>query len=122
MAKPPELWAFVLANLGLFVVSSLLTLLTFVAYRQDNGQASYLIATSGFGFLVLGGLLAPMYELGVRGDYHLIGTELLWLQAGESILLMGGLGLLFYAITHHETGSSATEEDPYKLGPQETDD
>ena len=38
MSEPPEVWAFALANLGLFIVSSVLTVLSYIAYRQDDGQ------------------------------------------------------------------------------------
>lgn len=110
MARPPELWAFVLANTGLFLISSVLTTLSYVAYRQSGGKTSYALAVFGFGFIVLGGLVEPTYQLIVRGDYHLTGTELLWLQAGETVLIAVGLGLLFYAITHHRPGSSSAGE------------
>lgn len=111
MAKPPELWAFILANTGLFIISSVLTGLSYLAYRHSRGKHSYRVATLGFGFVVLGGLVEPVYQLGVRGDYNVDGTELLVLQAGESTLISMGLGLLFYAITHHDAGSSSTADD-----------
>jgi len=122
MANPPELWAFVLANIGVFLVSSVLTISSYVAYRQSDRQTSFKVAASGFGLVMLGGLVEPVYQLVVRGDTNIDGTELLWLQTGEGILIAGGLGLLFYAITHHDAGSSETDEDPYKFGPRETDD
>ena len=122
MAKSPELWAFVLANFGLFLVSSVLAVASYVAYRRSDEQTSYLMATSGFGLVMVGGLVEPVYQLVVRGDTHIDGTELLWLQTGEGILIAGGLGLLFYGITHHDTGSSATEGETYEFGPQEADD
>lgn len=122
MAKPPELWGFVLANIGLFVAGSVLTVLSYVAYHQSDGRTSYLFATSGFGAVVLGGLVEPVYELVVRGDPNLNSTELLWLQTGEGILIAGGLGLLFYAIVRHDSRASRTEETPYEFRQQESDD
>lgn len=124
MAENPELWAFVLANIGLFVISSVLAGVSYVAYRQSGDQASYRLATIGFGFVSLGGLVEPVYQLIVRDgpSVTVTGTELLWLQAGEGILIAGGLGLLFYAITHHDSGSSSAEEMTYKFDPQEMDD
>lgn len=106
MAEPPELWTFVLANTGLFLVSSLLTTLSFVAYRQSGGRWSYLLATAGFGFVILGGLVEPLYQLVVAGDYDVSGAELLWLQAGEGVLIAIGLGLLYVAITNHGRGAT----------------
>ena len=105
MDRTPELWVFILANVGLFLISSVLTALSYVAYRRSGGQSSYWFATIGFGFVVLGGLVEPLYQIGVRGDYHINGTELLFLQTGESVLIALGLGILFYAITRHSSGS-----------------
>lgn len=112
MANSPELWAFVLANTGIFIMSSVLTALSYLAYRQSDGQSSYLTSAFGFGFVVLGGLIEPVYQLGVRsnGTYGLNTTELLWLQAGEGTLIAIGLGLLFYAITHFSSGRRSTDE------------
>ena len=104
----PELWAFVLANASLFVVSSVLTGLSYLAYRRSDSRASYRFASLGFGLVVLGGLVEPLYQLVVRGDYNITGGELLLLQTGEGFLIASGLGILFYAITHHRTGTSAS--------------
>lgn len=123
MANSPELWAFIFANIVLFLASSILMILSYVAYSQSEKKTSYLFATLGFGAVVLGGLVEPIYELVVRGPPGLNITELLWLQTGEGILIASGLGLLFYAITHHDSGGSSTEEDEvYKFDPQEIDD
>lgn len=121
MSKPPELWAFLIANALLFISSGVLALLSYIAYRQRNRQKSYLMTTIGFSLVVIGGLVEPTYQLVVRGDYNLNGTELLWLQSGEGILIAAGLALIFYAITYYDTGGSSTEKDTYKFGPQETD-
>lgn len=115
MAKQPELWAFVLANMLLFVVSSLLTVLSYFAYRRSDGESSFLTAAVGFGFVVLGGLVEPMYQLVIRGEPALNGAELMWLQAGEGVLIASGLGLLFFAITRHDSGSPSVEDDRFPL-------
>ena len=122
MSEPPEVWAFALANLGLFVVSSVLTGLSCVAYRRSDGRRSYLLSTVGFVCVVLGGLVEPVYQFVVRGDSNLNATELLWLQAGEGILIAVGLALLFYAITHHESEPSPTRETAFEFDPHELDD
>ena len=119
MAKPPELWAFILANTGLFAITSVLAGLTYLAYRQSDARTSYLTATVGFGFVALGGLVEPVYQLGIQSDYALSGTELLWLQAGEGTLIAIGLGLVFYAITHHESGPSSDETDRRSVAAEE---
>lgn len=92
----------------LFIISSVLLTLSYFAYYQNPKNASYRYSTIGFGFIVLGGLVAPVYRLFIRSDYRLNVTERLLLQSGEGLLLAAGLGLLFYAITRHETNSSPT--------------
>ena len=125
----PELWAFVLANIGLFIVSSVLTALSYLAYRWNNGQSSYKLASIGFGLVVLGGLIEPLYQLIVRGDYNITGSELLLLQTTEGLLIASGLGILFYAITRHTTApavddgkrTAATEDFTYTMEMTEND-
>ena len=115
MDKSPELWACILANTVLFLIASVLTALSYLAYRRSDGQSSYRFATIGFGFVVLGGLVEPVYLFGVRGDYNLQETELLALQAGEGVLIALGLGLLFYAITRHNPTLSPTNNSTDEL-------
>lgn len=111
MSRPPELWAFILANTFLFLIGSILMLLSFYAYYKSPKKLSYRYSTIGFVFIVLGGLVEPVYQLGVRGDYHLYGDELLILQSSEGVLLALGLSLLFYAIIHHDPSTSPTVDD-----------
>ena len=117
MARHPELWAFVLANALLFVVSGLLASLSYVAYRESDGRSALLTAAVGFAFVVLGGLVEPVYQIGITGgsDYGLTGTEFLWLQAGEGVLIAFGLGLLFYAITRYGSGSSSSRDERFPV-------
>lgn len=122
MTNPPQLWAFVLANILLFLVSSVLTILSYVAYRQSNRQTSYQITTIGFAIIGLGGLVEPAYQLFVRSNSNVSSSELMWLQTGEGVLIASGLGLLFYAITRYDSGSSTTEETTYRFGPRDSDD
>lgn len=121
MSEKPELWAFVLANVGLLVVSGLLTALSYLAYRQRNGQRTYFIATTGFGFVVLGGLVEPLYQLRTGLDFTISSTEFMLLESLETVLIAMGLGLLFYTITVHGSRSSGenqpdpTDEDVYEV-------
>ena len=105
----PELWAFILANVSLFAVASVLAGLSYLAYRRGDGRSSYMHACIGFGLVVLGGLVEPLYQLVVLGGYNITEKELLLLQTGEGLLIASGLGTLFYAITSHSRGSPAND-------------
>ena len=109
MARPLELWAFIFANTLLFLISMLLMSLSFIAYYQNPRVKSYKYSTIGFGFIVLGGLVDPVYRLGIRGEYYLNGTGRLLLQSSEGVLLSIGLGLLFYAIMRHDVRPSSMD-------------
>lgn len=124
MAKPPELVAFLLANTGLFLISSVLTGLAYLAYRRNDGSTSFRWATLGFGCVVLGGLVEPVYLFVTPGDTYLHSSELLALQAGEGILIAIGLGLLFYAILNHDGESASPSAGPLTADEiaSETDD
>lgn len=105
MAEPLEFWVFALANLFVFGFGSILTVLSYLAYRSRSGAPSFRNATLGFGIITIGGLVEPVYQLGVRGDYHLTGREMLAMQAIEGGLMAIGLGLLFYAIAGYQRSS-----------------
>lgn len=101
MAEPLEFWVFALANLTIFGFGSILTALSFLAYRANSRSSSFRNATIGFGFVTLGGLIEPIYQIGIRGDYELSGREMLMMQGIEGFLVALGLGMLFYSIKRH---------------------
>lgn len=105
MAEPPELWTFLLANLFVFGFGATLTTLSYYAYRVNDRLPSFRLSTIGFGVLTIGGVVEPIYQLGIRGDYSVSGRELLALQSIEGVFVAVGLGLLFYSIYIHDSGS-----------------
>ena len=105
MGSPVEYLVYVSANVGLVAIGGSLAGLSFLAYWNDSGQRSYALAALGFGFVVLGGLSELLFTVLFSPDFILTRTEFLSLQAGEDVLIAVGLGLLFYAITQHETGA-----------------
>ncbi|ELY58267.1 DUF7521 family protein [Natronococcus jeotgali] len=107
-----ELWAYVLSNIGAVAVGSLLTALSFLAYRRNSDQASYRFATLGFGLIVLGTLVDPAYFLWLSIESRLTFTEILLLQVSEDLLFAAGLGLLFYAILRFDTSTDSTADNP----------
>lgn len=97
MAEPPEFWIFLVTNSLLFVAGGVLTVLSFRAYlrvRRDTLQ----YAAVGFGLVTIGGLLDLVYQLFIRGDYHLGGRELLSLQAVDSLTITLGLVIIFWSV------------------------
>lgn len=109
MAEPPELWTFVAANLLMFGFGAILTGLSFVAYRANDRLRSFRDSTIGFGMVTIGGLVEPIYQLGLKGDYRLSGREMLGLQTFEGLLIGVGLGMLFYSIYRHNPGGQSTQ-------------
>lgn len=103
MAEPPELWTFLLANLFVFGFGATLTTLSYYAYRVNDRKPSFRLSTIGFGVLTLGGVVEPIYQLGLKGDYLISGQELLALQSIEGVFVALGLGLLFYSIYVHKS-------------------
>lgn len=107
MDNIPELWAYLLTNAGTIVAGGLLTGLSFLAYRRNSDQPSYRFATIGFGLILLGTLVDPLYLFRALVDHRLTITEILLLQISEDLLFAAGLGTLFYAIVRHDSSRSS---------------
>lgn len=118
MGEPPELWAFVLANVFIFGFGATLTTLSYYAYRVNGRKPSFRLSTIGFGVLTVGGVVEPLYQLGMRGDYAVSGRELLALQSIEGVFFAVGLGLLFYSIYIHDAGPEARHLEAVEWAPR----
>lgn len=97
MAEPPEFWMFIASNALIFGLGGVLSALSYAAYRR-NGQGAMRRAAAGFALITAGGLIEAVYELGIRGSYHLSGRELLALHSVEGVVIAVGLGMLFLSI------------------------
>lgn len=111
MAEPPELWTFLFANLFVFAFGATLTTLSYYAFRVNDREPSFRLSTFGFGVLTVGGVVEPVYQLGIKGDYSVSGRELLALQSIEGVFIAVGFGLLFYSIYIHDTATKKTHVD-----------
>lgn len=117
MADPPELWSFLVANFFVFGFGASLTSLSYYAYRSSGRKPSFRLSTAGFGVLTFGGVVEPLYQFGLKGDYSISGRELLALQTMEGVFVAIGLGLLFYSIYIHNSDSRVEPlEGPEHLG------
>lgn len=97
VAEPPELWTFLAFNLIILVFGGVLTAFSYLTYLR-TGSEQFRRATAGFVLVTLGGVVEPVYELGIQGSYQLSGRELLAIQSVEGLLIGLGLGALFYSI------------------------
>lgn len=112
---------FVFANIVQFMFGLIITGLSFSAYRS-SGKSSFRLSTVGFLFITIGGVLAPVYELGITQDYNITGLELLQLQIMEGTVIAVGLALLLLSVlkfntrTKHQTHP---DTDVYRHGDRE---
>ncbi len=114
MAEPLEFWTFVLTNFMMFGFGFLLTGLSYFAYRRDTSRVALRNATIGFGLLTIGGLIAPIYQIGYKTQYQLDGRELLAVQSVEGLFLAAGLGMLFYSIYRYSNGRQYNNIDTFE--------
>lgn len=68
MAEPPEFWTYALTNFLMFGFEVTLTELSLFAYLADRSRISLRRATGRFGSLTVGSLVAPAYQLGMKGS------------------------------------------------------
>ena len=107
-----RLGVFLVANLLQFAVGIGITGLSFLAYRSSGGKPAFRNSTLGFLLITIGGVLAPVYQIGIKGDYSVTGRELLELQILEGTLITIGLSLLLYSIYSFNTRSNRLSADP----------
>lgn len=94
---------FVVANVLQFAFGVAITGVSYYAYRS-SGKKSLRNSTVGFLCITVGGVLAPVYELGVKADYHITAQELLKLQIIEGTVISLGIGLLLFSVYSHDVG------------------
>lgn len=97
VAEPPELWTFLAFNLIILVFGGVLTTFSYLTYIRTSSD-QFRRATFGFALVTSGGLVEPIYEVGIKGSYQLTSRELLAIQSVEGLLIGCGLGALFYSI------------------------
>lgn len=114
MAEPLEFWTYVLTNFMMFGFGLMLTGLSYFAYRTDKTRFALRNATIGFGLLTIGGLVAPLYQIGYKTQYQLDGRELLAIQSVEGLFLAAGLGMLFYSIYRYSNSGEYQHVDTFE--------
>lgn len=97
---------FVIANIVQFSFGVAITGISYYAYRSNGRTESFRISTIGFACITIGGVLAPVYELGIKSDYSITAQELLKLQIIEGAVIGLGLAFLLISVYSHNTGTA----------------
>lgn len=100
MAQSPEFWTFVVTSLFVFLLGGTMTVLSYLAYRREDKRSLW-VAGFGFGLVTTGGLIAVIYQFGVRRTYFVSNRELLSLQTIQAFVLAIGLLALVYSLTKY---------------------
>ncbi|QLG62145.1 DUF7521 family protein [Halorarum salinum] len=123
MNELAHLGTYLVANLLQFTVGVAITGLSYLAYRSSGRKASFRNSTLGFLLITVGGVLAPVYQLWIKGDYSISGLELLELQILEGSLITVGLGLLLLSIYSYNAdplrAPTDLDSDVYDLGDED---
>ncbi|QLG27202.1 hypothetical protein HUG10_06445 [Halorarum halophilum] len=116
MSELARLGVFLVANVLQFSVGIGITGLSYLAYRSSGGRPAFRNSTLGFLLITIGGVLAPVYQIWIKGDYSVSGRELLELQIMEGTLITIGLALLLYSIYSFNAGFKRVSADVYDFG------
>lgn len=100
MAQPLEFWTFVVTTVFVLLLGGTMTVLSYLAYRREDKRSLW-VAGFGFGLVTTAGVIAAVYQLGIKRSYVLSGRELLSLQTIQGIVLTLGLLALIYSITKY---------------------
>ena len=100
VSTSPEFWIFVLANVFVLAIGTVLTALSVQAYRRSGNQP-FRFAVIGFLSITLSGVGDASYEVSIRMGYELTSRQLLILHTVESVLIGVGLAALFYSVKQY---------------------
>lgn len=93
-----EIWALIAVNFLGFILGTVVTGISYYAYRSNDRKESLRNATVGFGLLTLGTAVEPAYQLGVEGTHVLVTEQNIWLQVLEGSVFSLGFLVLFFSI------------------------
>jgi hypothetical protein len=96
---------FVIANVVQFAFGIAITGISYYAYRSNGRRKSLRNSTVGFLCITVGGMLAPVYEFGIKSDYNISAQELLRLQIIEGTVIGIGLAVLLLSVYGYNSGT-----------------
>lgn len=100
-----DLWVLIGVNLFEFVLASVITGVSFFAYRSADRKPPLLNATIGFGLITVSTAVEPTYQFVIAGDYTLTTEQSIDLQIAEGVLLSLGLLVLFFSVYRYRSRS-----------------
>lgn len=96
---------FALKSLGVFL-GTVITALSFYAYRFGDRKPSLRNATLGFGLLTAGTAVEPAYQLAIQGSHVLASEQHVRLKVLEAVLVSLGFLVLFFSIHRYSSRST----------------
>ncbi|MFC6752143.1 DUF7521 family protein [Halorubrum tibetense] len=91
------LWMFIVSNLLVFTLGSVLTVLSYRAQKRLD-QDSLKYTTLGFGLITASIVAEALYAPGIGGGDWLVARHLLVLYTMESLFIAAGLGCIAYSL------------------------
>lgn len=103
-----EVWLLIAVNFIGFLLGTVITLVSYWAYRSNNRKTPLRNATVGFSCITLGTAVEPIYQLSIAGTYVLASEQNVLLQLFEGALIALGFLFLFFSIYRY--GSTSRRE------------
>lgn len=98
VGNAPEIWLLVAVNFLGFILGTVITCLSYYAYRSVGRKTSLRNATIGFGLLTVGTATEPLYQLGIERTHILASEQNVTLQLIEGLVFSFGFMILFFSI------------------------
>lgn len=100
------IWLLVAVNFLGFILGTIITSISYYAYRSGDRNSSLRNAIIGFGFLTLGTAIEPLYQLSIQRTHILASEQNITLQVIEGVVLSLGFLILFFSIYRYSSGST----------------
>lgn len=100
-----EIWLLIAVNFLGFILGTIITSLSYYAYRSGERNVSLRNATVGFGLLTLGMAMEPAYQIGLQRTHVLASEQNVTLQVLEGFVFALGFLILFLSIYKYSSTS-----------------
>lgn len=98
-----QVLALIVVNFFGVFLGTLITGLSYYAYKSSEQKTSLRNATAGFGLITLGIAFEPAYQLGIKGTHILVSGQNIILQIIEGSLISMGFLALFFSIYRYRS-------------------